>query len=223
MEIKQETVIDLRLVEVAIDLSTLNEQVKLIEEHISQAEETARNKLETGLGSLTSHDDYDYESQMLNHEHDYLVEILLPRVYRSPFIVVLFAVYEATVKEIASLIQKGQGEEISLDDLKGDFLTQAKKYYLNVLHFKLSRNESHWKRLRVLYQVRNVIAHANGRSEMTSSEQKKLLRKEGLAHGYGWVLVGKSFLAEMYSVVGEDLSDLVARYKAWDSARSSAC
>ena len=124
---------------------------------------------------------------MLSFEHDYLTESFLPRVYRSPFIVVLFAVYETAVTEIADLIQSGQGQTRDLKRGGGnvDFLTKAKAYYRDVLGMELSRNEDHWKRLEVLREVRNVIAHTNGRFEMASNKQKEVLRKEGLAHGYG--------------------------------------
>lgn len=222
---EENTVIDFRLVEIEIETSTLKEHIALIEEQISQAEKAAKKKLDDGLRSLTADSDYGYESDMLSFEHDYLTESFLPRVYRSPFIVVLFAVYETAVTEIADLIQSGQGQTRDLKRGGGnvDFLTKAKAYYRDVLGMELSRNEDHWKRLEVLREVRNVIAHTNGRFEMASNKQKEVLRKEGLAHGYGWVLACKDFLAEMHTVVSEELEDLAERYKAWDSARSRNC
>lgn len=221
----EELTIDFRLVEIELEITTLKEHVTLIEEHISHATKEAKKKRDDGLQSLTSDSDYEYEADMLNFEYSYLTESFLPRVYRSPFIVVLFAVYETTVKEIAELIRSAQGQTVGLKIRggSGDLLTEANTYYRDVLGMELSRNEENLKRLEVLKDVRNVIAHNNGRSEMASEKQRNVLLKEGLDHGYGWVLVPKSFLADMHNVVSEELEGLVAMYKAWDSARRATC
>lgn len=221
----KELIIDLRLVEIELEITTLKEHITLIEEHISSATSEAEKKREDGLKSLTPDSDYEYESAMLNFECDYLIESFLPRVYRSPFIVVLFAVYEASVTEIAELIGNAQAQSSSLKAKGGnrDFLATAKTHYRDVLGVELSRNDKNLNRLEVLKDVRNVIAHNNGRFEMASEKQRRVLRKEGLAHDYGWVLVPKSFLAEIHNVVSEELRELVARYKAWDSARTGDC
>ncbi|MCY4625811.1 MAG: hypothetical protein OXC99_12550 [Chloroflexi bacterium] len=221
----QELTIDFRLVEIALEITTLKEHITLIEEHISHATEEAMKKRDDGLRSLTSDSDYEYESDMLNFEYGYFTESFLPRVYRSPFIVGLFAVYETSVKEIAELIGREKGLTVGLNTRGGnsDFLTKAIAHYRDVLGMELSRNEENLKRLEVLRNVRNVIAHNNGRFEMASEKQRQVLRMEKLANGYGWILVPRAFLSEMHNVVNEELGELVAMYKAWDSDRNKNC
>jgi len=86
-----------------------------------------------------------------------------PKVFPWTFLVALYAVYESAVTEIARLIQVGQSQYISLNDIKGEFLDRAKKYYKHILQFELYSKEKEWPRIKMLSELRNAFAHANGR------------------------------------------------------------
>lgn len=136
-------IIEFRLLELSMDLNTLESHFELIEEEIARGEEAAERELQEKLREL-NYEDYA-ESDLLRQERDFQVKFVLPRVFRSPFLVTLFTVYETAVTEIAKLIQDKRGIQISLDDLKGDLLSRAKNYYANVLHFELSKSNRHWE------------------------------------------------------------------------------
>ena len=219
----EELWLDFRLLEIDLQLSTAKEQLVIIEEQIAKSQQTAKFALKAGLEKLIpTEDDDEYEEQMLRYEHDYHVQTVLPRVYRDPFIVVLFAVYESAVTEIAELMQRQLGQQISINDLKGSFLDRANKYYKNILHFELLNENERWKRLRVLSVVRNFIAHNNGRLDLARDSTRKVLRREGFIGEYGFISVGEEFLGEMFTVVTEEVKDLEARYKEWDTARNGS-
>ncbi|KKL68038.1 hypothetical protein LCGC14_2129000, partial [marine sediment metagenome] len=58
-------------------------------------------------------------------------------------------------------------------NLRGDFLERAKKYYKHVLKFGLCSDDNTWQRIKILAEVRNVIAHANDRLDMSNENTKR--------------------------------------------------
>lgn len=210
-------IIDFTLLDVEMELSILEDQVELIEEQIQRGRKTAKRELVARVGELSFDDEAEWAR--LHQEHDFQVDFIIPRILRCPPLVTLFAVYESAVKEIAGLVQKRQGRRISIDDLKGDLLTRAKKYYKHVLHFKLSRSDQHWQQITVLSDLRNVIAHTNGRLDVLSEERRaKILKIDGVEDKMGYLVVNGAFLRDTFALVREDLEDLVARYKELDKS-----
>ena len=208
---------DFRLLDVSLELSTLEKNLELIEGQIESSRQAAKHTLEAKRGELPPDDEAEWD--LLRQEYDYEVDFVLPRVLHNPFLVSLFAVYESAVKEIAKLIQKKQGARISLEDLKGDLLNRAKKYYDQVLQFDLSKSNDHWQRLMLLSDLRNAIAHTNGRLDLIKAGTKqKILKSDGVREYFDRVLVEPTFLRETFTMVKDDLESLVARYKAWDTA-----
>ncbi len=215
----EEMTIDFRLLEVDFQLSNLSKHLSLIEDQIVQDEIAARSARDSGLKSLDpTSDEYDMEEQMLRHVYDYQVQVVAPFIYRNPFILIMYSVYESAVTEIADLLQKKQGKNIAIGDLKGDFLSRAKKYFVDVLDFKLIGNSKRWERLQVLRYIRNIVAHSNGRLNPNSDKQLSVIKKEGFSEWLGFLLSTKGFLRDMYEVVKGELDDLAQRYKDWDSA-----
>ena len=134
----------------------------------------------------------------------------------------LFAVYESVVIKIAGIIQKRQGQQISLDDIKGGFLSGAQKYYKRVLQFELSTSDKSWQRLMLLSDLRNAIAHANGRLDSVKENlRNRILKQKGVKDEFGYLIISGAFLREIFTLVKEDLEDLLTRYKEWDKANRS--
>ena len=215
---------DFRLGEVSEELYTLEKHLELIEEEIKRGEEAAKAELDVKVRPLYQNDrelslDEKDEEHGYRGEYYYQIDFVLPRILRGPFLVALFAVYETAVTEVASHIQKKSGGQISLDDIKGDLLSRAKKYYKHVLQFELSSNKKSWERLTVLADLRNAIAHTNGRIDrIRVGTREKILKIDGVEDELGFVTVSGAFLRETFTLVKDDLEDLVARYKEWDTA-----
>ena len=210
-----EIIIDFRLLEVSIELSVLEEHLRRIEEQIEQRENTIELELEKVQRIYDDYAEWDIARQELEFEIDFS----LPHILRGPFLVTLFSVYESAVSEIAGLIQKKQGREIGMEDLRGDFFDRAKIFYKHVLGFKLSTSNERWRRLMVLSSPRNAIVHTNGRIDLINSKtRKKILGLEGVSDEIGFIVVSGDFLRETFKIVKDDLEDLMARYKEWDTA-----
>ena len=207
---------DLRLLEVSMELSTLGTHLELIEDQVERGKATARSKMESETRDLEFDDEADRD--FLRQEYYHQVDFVLPRVLRNPFLVSLFAVYESAATEIANLIQHKKDVGVSIDDLKGDILHRSKKYYEHILHFQLSKDNSNWQRLMLLSDLRNVIAHTNGRLDMVSKGKRDtILKSGGVREELGCLVVDGDFLKETFALVKNDLEGLVERYKQWDT------
>lgn len=209
---------DFRLIEVAMELATLEEHLDMIERQIASGAREAQDSFHAQVKALEPED--EGERQLLRHERDYHIEVVLPRVFRNPFLVSLFSVYETSVTEVARLLQERQGKGIALDDIRGGFLKRAKKYYRDVLQFDLSRDNERWKHLVMLLHLRNVVAHTNGRLDV-GNDREKLLQIEGVGDKQDFMVVSESVLREKFAAVQAELEDLVARYKEWDTANQA--
>ena len=123
-------------------------------------------------------------------------------------------------------MQKNIKQGISINDLRGDFLERAKKYYKNALKFELFCNGKDWQQIKMLTDVRHAIAHANGRIDMLNDKSKKKIKELekqniGISCDYNYLLVDSHFAKKALSVVSSVLKNLVDRYKEWDTKQKT--
>ncbi len=211
--------IDCRLLDASIELDALEEHLRLIENQMEDIERTERNKTEAYIrkeGLCPN----DPEWQIAWQKYDCRID-QLPRFFRGTFLVVLYAAYESIVTEVGHLIQDKQSQKKKINDLKGDFLERAKKYYKHILKFDLYSEEKVWQQIRMLSTLRNAFAHANGRLEMLNEKSKKKIKKwekekRGISMYYGYIICEASIVADIFGAVRGSLEDLIKRYKHWD-------
>lgn len=219
--------IDFRLLDVSMELKALEDYLETMEKQIDHIAASEKLILEAAIREQNirpSDPEWHFEHQDYYHR----VEFLFPRFFRGPFLVSLYAVYEVSVTEIARLLQKEQGKAISIDDLRGDdFLDRAKKYYKHILNFELCTDNEAWQQIKMLSEVRNAIAHTNGRIEMLRGRSKEKIldwekKRIGIDTQWGYIAVDRAFVERTFSKVQSSLGDLVQRYKEWDTARKTA-
>lgn len=209
----------LRLFGVSVELSILEEHLELIEEQIRRGVTEAECRLKDEIRGLTPDDEDSWD--LPHQKYRYQVEVTLPRILRNPFLVSLFAVYESSVKTIAELVQEEKRQKSSLDDESGNFLKRAKRYYKHVLHFDLSTDNERWKQLKILFDLRNAIAHTNGRYEAIEKKRRcRIMKQKGVREYLGFIMVSETFLRKTVKLVKEDLEDLLERYEKWETARN---
>ena len=217
---------DFRLADLSGELFALEDHLHLIEDQMEHIQETERSRVETQLRRDGLSPKEPEWHQALD-EYTYRVECLLPRIFRGTFLVALYAVYESAVTEIADLVQKKQSEQISINDLRGNFLERAKKYYRHILKFDLYTKENIWYRLKMLSELRNAFAHTNGRLEMLSERPRKIIQKWvrqriGVTTCRGYIVCEASFVSDLFVVVRDSLEDLMARYKHRDDVKTNS-
>jgi hypothetical protein len=222
---KMKIAVDLRLFDVSLEICLLEEYLELLERQIDQISKSERLRLDAHIEKeRISPDEPEWHSAMQDYHHR--VDFVLPRLFRGPFLAPLYAVYESGVTEIARLIQEKQKQPISLDDLKGDFLERAIKYYKHLLNFPLCADDKAWQRIKVLAVLRNAMAHANGRIEMLNYKAMENVRSYerrgiGVSIHSGYVVFDRRFLEETFALTRTALDDIVERYKRWDSGGNS--
>jgi hypothetical protein len=215
---------DFRLLDVSGELYALEDHLQLIEEQMQKTQQRERLRVDEYIRKkkLSPH---DYEWNEALDEYNHRIDCLLPRFFRGPFLVALYAVYESAVTEIACLIQEGQSQQISVNDLKGDFLEKAKKYYKHILCFELYAEEKEWHRVKMLSELRNAFAHVNGRIEMLNQKPRKTIKNWerqnlGISTYDGFIVCDSIIVADIFDIVRKSLENLVSRYKTWDDRHS---
>ena len=191
------------------------------------------DRLEKGLKYLSDQEElrnssslrnlYDLNDiQNSNYDLTELVEHILPRFFRNPALISLYAIYESSVNIIADYLRQKLDE--SLPRLKNyeknkrmNFLHRANKYFHDVLKIPLYSNgyEEDLERLRVLT---NAIAHCNGRLEEVKTMERKTIQKWekdkiGISIYQGDLLISEGFLRKTYLIVKDSLSDLIKSHK----------
>ena len=211
------------LMYIEMELSTLAQHLKLIEQQLVLSSIEAKNYLERETAELCL-DVLEEQAHwdILNQEYQFKVDFILPRTLRNPFLITLYSTYESAVVQIAELMQKKLKQKIVLQDIKGDFLTGSKKYYRYVLNMELSVRNERWQRLRLLSDLRNSVVHANGLIKASkNSGMKKALKHKGVMEKYGYVLVSEEFLRETSEIVESELRSLIKRYQDWKATHPS--
>jgi len=216
---------DFRLLEVSLEMSALEDHLELIENQIATLGRLERIALDDFIKSQhPSPDGFERAEAYYGYYHK--VDALLPRLFRGPFIVSLYAAYETAVTEIARLIQETLAHPLSLNDIRaGTFLERASKYYRHVLNFELCRDNIGWQYITMLSAFRNAIAHTNGRWDMLNDSTKHRIeqwKKEraGVEIVEGYIVVDSAFLKKTFGHVRDALTDLIDRYKQWDDSKN---
>jgi hypothetical protein len=211
---------DFRLLEVESELYALEDHLKLIESQLEQSQRKERLRLDTRIRTQRLSPEDPEWHEAIQHYYE-RIEFLLPRFFRGPFLVALYAVYESAVTEIAQIMQKKSLQGISIKDLRGDFLKRAKKYYKHILNFDLYTEEKAWQRISMLAELRNAFAHVNGRMEMLNENSRTKIKgwenqKTGIATYSGYIVCDAKIVEEIFQNVRESLENLMNRYKNWD-------
>ena len=76
----------------------------------------------------------------------------------------------------------------------------------------------------MLAELRNALAHANGRLEILRADSRKKIRnwekqRIGIENYNGYLVVDATITRETFNLVRSSLEELVERYKDWDSKR----
>ena len=218
--------IDFRLLDVSLELHALENHYELINNqllHLREAEETAL--LDYRKRENLSHEDPEWD--FARQECDHKVEFLLPRVFWGAFMVALYAAFETGVTEIAILLQKLQRQEIGINDLRGDFLERASKYYKHILRFELCSDNEAWQSIKMLAELRHAIAHVNGRLDMLNEKSRRKItawekQSIGITFYDNYLLFDSVITNKLLSKVQLTLESLIERYKEFDTETHSA-
>lgn len=206
---------DFRFVQLDWELHSLGWYREKLEELLAFQRDQERTRLNAELAKL----DDPADRQAAWQEEEALVDEVMPRFSRGPFLISLWAVFESGMNEIADYIAKAKGLRLRVADLdKRTGLGRWKKYFSAVADFELGIEEAAWQRLVELYDVRNLLAHANGRldggTDLCKKVRKWCAEGRGLAEGSRFLLVSDEYARSAHELVSGVLLRLTSRVKA---------
>lgn len=212
--------LDFRLLDLSIELHALEDHLQIIENHVKELARLEEERVSV-LARENNWDFDDPEFDFARQECNHRIQFLFPRIFRGPFLVTLYAVFEAGVTEISRLIQSRQKRKLSINDLKGDFLDRATKYFKHIIEFDLPM-DSKWQHIRRLSEIRNALAHTNGRIDLLNANVRDKIHKwendgTGIYTDMNFILVNEEFANKTFLDVNAYLRSLIERYKEWDN------
>jgi hypothetical protein len=91
------------------------------------------------------------------------VEELFPKVFRGGFVISLWSVFEACIKDIAEYVRRERQLPFGLQELRaGDFLEQTEKFFTRVLGVAAFPDKAARAKLKEIKGLRNALAHHDG-------------------------------------------------------------
>jgi hypothetical protein len=211
--------IDFRFVEIYYEIAALGEYLNVLERQLPFLKVQERERVHSWLGE-NERDSDEAEVDLAQQDLRDLVDHVLPRFFRGPFLVSLWAVYEAGVTEIATYLQKRLNIVTSMPTKGDGFLQRAKKYFRRVLNFSLCNDNRTWERLEMLRILRNALAHGNGRMAAINNQkdrqkiEKWIKLNIGISTVHDDLVFSEQFTRETYEAISKSLTDLLNRVRS---------
>jgi len=145
----------------------LKEEKKL-EEKINEWETLYPDSADSGF------DSYDfYEEEIQKISKDFKI------TYYNSMLMIAYSYFEVIMKNICLETEKYIDSKIGLEDLKGNnYIEKSKRYLEKVVEIDTSDLDSKWRKIRNYQQIRNIIAHSNGRLKEGQIENIKRIVRE---------------------------------------------
>jgi hypothetical protein len=160
--------IDFRFLETHYELYALKAHLELIESNLPMLQEREVSSAWQDLRDKGLDNDEAEIAIRFDDVND-RVKRIYPRYFRGSFLIMLVAVLESGLEEIANYRAKHTDLEgvIAFDKFNGlrreSFLERLDRYYNEQLRQPHGLTSAQLETLKLLYQVRNRLAHGNGR------------------------------------------------------------
>jgi hypothetical protein len=204
---------DFRFVELYHELYALEEYMKSVKSQMPDLIQKEEKKAYDSLREKGYEND-PIERQQVQQQLYQLIEEVLPRYFLGPILITLWAIFESAVSEIAKEVKDQQAHMLSISDINGDFLERTNKYFNHIQQLTINTRNNSWQHLRMLYVLRNALAHANGRLDNIKSEKDKSKIKQwakkgiGIDHINGSLMFTVEFVKDTYSIVFKVIKNL---------------
>ncbi|HEY3487401.1 MAG TPA: hypothetical protein VGL10_04995 [Gammaproteobacteria bacterium] len=155
----------------------LDVYLNILEDHLSFAQEQYRIRAERELnleGESLGPEEMDINRRLI----DVAVETHIPRFFRNGALVQIWGLFESFVTDIARYSGNREKARLSLRDIQANnFRQRTEKYFAGVLRINLPWSAEEWKELQLLQELRNFIAHSNGRVTDLAPDKRKEIHK----------------------------------------------
>jgi hypothetical protein len=210
--------VDFRFVEILNELYALEQFMDCVESQLPDLIKKEEEKAHEMLRDQGTDID-EFERDQINRKLYSLIDEVLPRYFRTPILVSLWAIFESAIIEIAEEVKNQQKQVIKLNDINGDLLERTNKYFNHIIKISVNTEDNSWQHLRMFYTLRNAIAHANGRLDNIKSEKDIEKIKQwskagiGIDSVNGTLNFSSEFVRKTYSVIFEVIKTLTDQVK----------
>jgi hypothetical protein len=142
---------------------------------------------------------------------------IIPRFFRNPAVVSLYAIFESAVTEIAP--DRKKLEDTKIGGKKVSFLRRAKKYFSDAVNVSFCSDTRSYHQLEMLEALRHAFAHCNGRLDRVKPKEREKIRswltsEIGITEEGGDLLISDAFLKDTYRVVKDTIRGLITQVNA---------
>lgn len=209
---------DFRFVEISCELNAIARYIDSVDQQLPDLIQKEGNKAYERLKQRGYEND-EVERQIMRQELYKLTEVTLPKYFWGSTLVTIWAIFESGISEIAAELKSQKNLGISLNDINGDVIERVNKYFNYILDMPIETRSKNWQHLRMLYDLRNAIAHANGRFENVKNKNdiKKIKNWAkadiGIQAVSGDILFTSDFVKKTHGIIFELLDDLIKKVK----------
>jgi hypothetical protein len=199
----------------------LQSYLNVLEEQIEHARTQYRRRAEHELGKQKRDLERDEHAAEL-FEIDDAADAQIPRFFRIGAVVSIWGIFESFLTDFAIYVGKREKVGISFKDIRADsFRAQIEKYFEKVVRVSIPWSPEERERLGQLQDLRNFLAHRNGRlMDLPADSEKKvkdlIRRMKGVSIESSTVVVGPEYIASaaelVFSCVGKFSQQLADKY-----------
>lgn len=166
-----------------------------------------------------------YALNEIAHEYSEIEEaseFQIPRYFRIGALILIWGIFESFVSDIACYSMNRESNNLTLREIRApNFLSQAEKYFADVLRIDLPCSAEQGKSVCELQEVRNVISHRNGRlmdlHPNKQGELKKVVESVGgVEIQHSSIIISREYIASskglVFEMLGSLISMIVVRY-----------
>jgi hypothetical protein len=186
----------------------LESYLKVLEDQIEHARAQYRLRAERELESQKKElEHYEYGARL--QEIDEAADAQIPRFFRIGAVVSIWGLFESFATDFAVYVGKKEEAGLSFKDIRSENLrVQIEKYFEKVLRISVPWSQQERERLGCLQDLRNILAHRNGRlmdlpPEGYEKVKKLVARMPGVSIEGSVVVVSPAYVTEAAALVFE--------------------
>lgn len=191
----------------------LGTYLQVLDEHLSFAQDQYRLRSKREL-EKQSQELLPEEMAQEASEIDEAAEMQIPRFFRIGALIPIWGLFESFASDIIGYTGRKEGVSLSFRDIRAPNLRkQVEKYFEGVLRINLPWSEDERARLGYLQELRNLVAHRNGRiTDMTAEKRQEVVKLVSAVSGVeidnGLLIVSSEYIQEAAALVFDTVAKL---------------
>lgn len=154
---------------ITIEMNALMQHCELVERMLRSEQVNLQAEFQKLAARPFDSDDSDYDDH-LSDEH-WMMHTVLPRLQWQSQLLTVYASVEHVLNEFCEVVRQKKGSKLSFKDLGGNGITRARNYLVKVGGIEQPFQTHKWQRIKLLSDVRNIVAHRRGEIDIAASKE----------------------------------------------------